>query len=184
MAYIHSSPAFIVEVGLACEAKGGDDIYNCRVSNPFYYYCWSYLVSIDKLYCEIALALFPDLPTVRLQYAKNEGEAWENLSHEWYQVDRGGEGPHWKNELEAWSCSFEFWTFVKRKAYRSWFKTNVCKMRPFNQELLPPLPPLSVYLGRHWHIRIVNAARPSPFVFAYCKQPKTGQWEGLGTRLK
>ena len=33
VAYIHSSPAFIVEVGLACETSGGDDIYNCHVFN-------------------------------------------------------------------------------------------------------------------------------------------------------
>ena len=37
--------------------------------------------------------------------------------------------------------------------------------------------PRSVYLGRHW------CTRPSPSIFAYCRQSKTGRWEGLGTRL-
>ena len=31
---------------------------------------------------------------------------------------------------------------------------------------------------------MINVPRPSPSVFAYCKQSKTGRWEGLGTRLQ
>ena len=32
-------------------------------------------------------------------------------------------------------------------------------------------------------IHVINDTRPSPSVFAYCKQSKTGRWAGLGTRL-
>ena len=32
-------------------------------------------------------------------------------------------------------------------------------------------------------IHVINAPRPSPSISAYCKQSKTGCWEGLGTRL-
>ena len=46
-----------------------------------------------------------------------------------------------------------------------------------------PLPP-SVYLGRHWHHSCDKMDHTSLSVFAYCKRSKTGQWEGLGTRLK
>ena len=31
---------------------------------------------------------------------------------------------------------------------------------------------------------MINVPRPSPSVFGYCKQSKTGRWEGLGTRLQ
>ena len=30
---------------------------------------------------------------------------------------------------------------------------------------------------------MINAPRSSPSIFVYCKQSKTGQWEGLGRRL-
>ena len=32
-------------------------------------------------------------------------------------------------------------------------------------------------------IHMIKWTRPSPSVIAYCKRSKTGQWEGLGTRL-
>ena len=32
-------------------------------------------------------------------------------------------------------------------------------------------------------IHVIKWTRPSPSIFAYCKQSKTEQWEGLGTRL-
>ena len=32
--------------------------------------------------------------------------------------------------------------------------------------------------------RAIKWTRPSPSVFAYCKQSKTGWWEGLGMRLR
>ena len=32
-------------------------------------------------------------------------------------------------------------------------------------------------------IHVIKWTRPSPSVFVYCKQSKTGRWEGLGTRL-
>ena len=47
-----------------------------------------------------------------------------------------------------------------------------------------PPPPPSVYLGRHWRhsCKKMDQAFPS-FYYVYCKQSKTGRWEGLGTRL-
>ena len=35
----------------------------------------------------------------------------------------------------------------------------------------------------HDVIHVINAPRPSPSVFAYCKWSKTGRWEDLRTRL-
>ena len=40
----------------------------------------------------------------------------------------------------------------------------------------------SVYLGRHWHDTCEKMDQAFPSVFTYCKQSKTGLWEGLGTR--
>ena len=50
--------------------------------------------------------------------------------------------------------------------------------------VLLTLPP-SVYLGRHClhSCDKILSPRPSPYIFVYCKQSKTGRWEGLGTRL-
>ena len=42
-----------------------------------------------------------------------------------------------------------------------------------------PLPPLSTWIDTD----VIQWTRPSPSVFAYCKRSKTGQWEGLKTRL-
>ena len=36
----------------------------------------------------------------------------------------------------------------------------------------------------HDVIHVINAPRPSPSVFAYCKQSKTGWWEDLRMRLQ
>ena len=72
----------------------------------------------------------------------------------------------------------KFRTFVKRKTYRSCFKTkNTCA-----KCVQGPLSP-SVYLGRQNIIHVIKWTRPSPSIFAYCKRLKTGRWEGLGTRL-
>ena len=56
---------------------------------------------------------------------------------------------------------------------------HVCKMHPLYQGLLPPL---STYVDTDI-VHVINAPRPPPSIFAYCKCSKTGQWEGLGTRL-
>ena len=69
--------------------------------------------------------------------------------------------------------------FVKRKMYHSRFKTqNACRNKYWG-----PLPPLFIHLGRQNIIHMMKWTRPSLSVFAYCKQSKTGWWEGLGTRL-
>ena len=51
-------------------------------------------------------------------------------------------------------------------------EVHVCKMHSFD------------HLGRQNVIHVIKWARPSPSAFAYCKQSKTGWWEGLGTRLE
>ena len=54
-------------------------------------------------------------------------------------------------------------------------------MHSFDQGCFPPTP--FVYQGRYRHHSHDKWTRPSPFVFAYYKRSKTGQQEGLGTRL-
>ena len=99
---------------------------------------------------------------------------------------RGGEGGI-KNELEAFSCTFcpKCWSFEhsqSEKTYRSCLKTkNACtKCVPWMGDPFP----LSVYLGRQNVIHVMKWTRPSPSsLHTVCKPSKTGQWEGLGTRL-
>ena len=98
---------------------------------------------------------------------------------------REGGVPRRKNELEGWSWflpqALKFWTFTKWKAYRSWLKTKNASGKCV-LSISDPSPPLSTKVDTDV-IHMINDTRPSPSIFAYCKQSKTGQWEGLGTRL-
>ena len=91
------------------------------------------------------------------------------------RVDKGGRGPPLK---ECISHVF----FVLNQEWNSSTWDRNYKKRPqarsFNREPLAS----SVYLGRHNVIYVKKRTRPSPSVFAYCKQSKTGWWESLGTR--
>ena len=68
--------------------------------------------------------------------------------------------------------------FAKQKMCRSCFKT----IKACAKSDQGPLPS-SVYLDRQNVIHMIKWTRPSPSILACCKQPKTGRWEGLGTRL-
>ena len=137
-----------------------------------------------------AVASFPGLPTVQFLIAcskqKRKGKAWSILSHEQHFVYLGrhrGEGclieetslrPH----LVVSVPSAGFRMIAKRKAYHSCFKRRKCaKCILLIGDHSPPAP---VYLGRQYGIKWT---RPSPSIFAYCKRPKTGRWEGQETKL-
>ena len=115
---------------------------------------------------------------------KRREETWFIYSCEWHQCRQSGrEVSDRKNEFENLTCSFcpihlSFKCSQSEKTYYSWFKRkNVCtKCVLLIGESSP-----SVYLGRHWHHSWWTS--PSSFIFPNCKQSKTGQWEGLGTRL-
>ena len=74
-------------------------------------------------------------------------------------------------------CSVNIWNYSS-----AWGRNY--KIRPPARSLdgghLPP----SVYLCRHWHHSHDKCSRTSHSIFAYCKQSKTGRWEGLGTKLQ
>ena len=82
---------------------------------------------------------------------------------------RGGGVLNRKNAFCARILCFGPGTNVRN--YSTWDRNH--KKRPqahsFNRR---PLPPLSTWVDR-----------PSPSAFSYCKQSKTGRWEGLGMRL-
>ena len=81
-------------------------------------------------------------------------------------VDRqmGGGALKWKRAFEAFSCSIDPCVGL----------LNVHKAKKL---------PLVVQDKEHVWNALLNGTRPSPSVFVYCKQSKTGWWEGLGTQL-
>ena len=135
-----------------------------------------------------AVASFPGLPTVQFLIAcsiqKRRGKAWSILSCFVYVGrQREGEGsPIEKTSLmpyvvvSAPSAGVLSIREAKNVPLLFQSKERVHKMHSFNRGSLPP----SVYLGRQ---NVIKWTRPSPSIFAYCKQSKTGRWEGLGTRL-
>ena len=121
---------------------------------------------------------------------KRRGEAWSILSHEWCSVShlgiqKGGGVPDQKNTFRTCVLRFE-------KGEACFSLCECLKLQCFGQKLQDepwsyffdqgPLP-LSVYLGRQNMIPMIKWTRFSPSISAYCKGPKTGRWEGLGTRL-
>ena len=81
--------------------------------------------------------------------------------------ERGGGGrvPDQNNERAFLVVSFPRVSNVRKakKTYHCWFKTNNLCVKS---------------------VLLIKWTRPPPTVFAYCKRSKTGQWEGLGTRLR
>ena len=126
----------------------------------------------------------------RLQDAKTEGEGLVSfitwMTSVSTRVDRGGEGflierghfTHTFFVLNQERHAFRFANVRNSSAWGRNYKTRHLA-HSFDRWPLPP----SVYLGGTDIIHMINDTRPSPSVFAYCKQSKTGQWEGLGTRL-
>ena len=126
------------------------------------------------------VALFQGLPTIQfLQHAKRE-MVWSILSCEWCQCRQRGVSD-WKNTFctcsSFWSRRQYVFHFVSVQNSCAWGR-NYMQARSFNGGLLP----LSTYEGTNI-IHMIKWTRPSPSVFVYCKWSRTGQWEGLGTRL-
>ena len=91
---------------------------------------------------------------------------------------RGREVSNWKNALRASILRFEPALEGQTTRYSL---TLVCLFFCFFFGLGTP-PPLC-YLSRQNIIQVIKWTRPSPSIFAHCKQSKTGRWEGLGKRL-
>ena len=132
---------------------------------------------------------FPGLLTIQFLWSqKPRGNVWFILSHEGRQCLQQGRGvPDQKNAFCACILCFQqgavcFWLCKHSKFQRLGQKLpDKASTHSFDRG---PLPSLCLYLGITDVIRMTKWIRPFPSVFAYCKQPKIGRWEGLTNSCK
>ena len=124
-----------------------------------------------------------------LKCVKSKGKAsslgWLSV----YLGTVGGRGPRSEERISNTRSSFQTWSsmfftsWMLETPASTWGRnytiwSQVCS---FDGGTLPP--PLSTKVDRDV-IHVIKYIRPSHSIFAYCKQWKTGPWEGLGTRLR
>ena len=142
----------------------------------------------------ITLASFPGLPTIQFLITCNMQKQRGRPGIIYHVNDvsvylgrqRGGKGSliermHFAGAFFVFNQERYAFCFANVQNSSAWGRNY--KIRPLAHSFDGgPLPP-SVHLGRHWRHSCDKWYSPFPSVFAYCKQSKTGRWEGLGMRL-
>ena len=100
-------------------------------------------------------------------------------------VYRGGWGgglPKWRNELEAFTCSFHLkhWGFERLQSEK---RTTPGSKRRTRVSNASPHPTPVCLPSRHWHHSRDKMDQAFPLHFCILKAIKTGQWVGLEMRL-